>query len=376
MSDLELADIVEQHGNRASGNGRHGCLPALVALALIVAIGLFAYVKGIDLMKSVLSGPDDYSGVGHGSVTVEVTEGQTATDVASTLAAVDVVKSEAAFTQAAADDARSGQIQIGCYQLHLQMSGRSAFALLFANASHVPCRGDTQVTVPEGLRAAEILDRIVGTTDLSKAEVDRAFASTTGLGLPSYADGDAEGFLFPATYEVSTKTTADDLLGGMVDKFATEADSLQLEAMAKQLGVTPHEVVVIASLVQAEARRSEDMPKVASVIYNRLHSGMPLQLDSTLHYAVDSRGEVQTSDNLRDLVSRYNTYTHKGLPPTPIDSPGAQAIEAALAPAHTSYLYFVTVDLRTGETRFATTYSEHQRNVALYHQYCATSDAC
>ena len=81
MSDLDLADIAEQRGHRATGNGRHGCLPALVALALIVAIGLFAYVKGIDLMRGVLSGPDDYSGAGHGSVTVEVTEGQTATDV-------------------------------------------------------------------------------------------------------------------------------------------------------------------------------------------------------------------------------------------------------------------------------------------------------
>jgi UPF0755 protein len=103
---------------------------------------------------------------------------------------------------------------------------------------------------------------------------------------------------------------------------------------------------------------------------------MPLQLDSTLHYAVDSRGVVQTSRHLRSLRSAYNSYTHPGLPPTAIDSPGTRALQAALRPAHTTYRYFVTVNLRTGDTRFATTFAEHQRNVRLLHRYCETSDAC
>jgi UPF0755 protein len=103
---------------------------------------------------------------------------------------------------------------------------------------------------------------------------------------------------------------------------------------------------------------------------------MPLQLDSTLHYAVDSRGVVQTSASLRAIDSPYNTYKHTGLPPTAIDSPGRLALEAALNPADTTYLYFVTVNLRTGETLFANTFAEHQANVQRLNQYCETSSAC
>lgn len=375
MSDLGLTSEDDDTGHRRSGHGR-GCLPALLALALIVGLGLFAYVKGVDLIQGVLSGPDDYSGAGHGSVLIEVKSGESSAAIAGTLVGSDVVKSEAAFTDAALADERSLQIQAGCYRLHQQMSGQSALALMLTDSSHVSCPGEAQLTIPEGLRAMEILAHIVHATDIGKAEVDRAFAATSSLGLPSYADGDAEGYLFPATYDISKATRAADLLTAMVTKFTTEADTLGLQAKAGHLGVTPHDVVVVASLVQAEARRAQDMPKVASVIYNRLDAHMPLQFDSALHYAVDSRGEVQTSDNLRKLSSPYNTYTHLGLPPTPIDSPGAQAIRAALNPADTSYLYFVTVDLRTGETRFASTYAEHKRNVALYDAYCESSDAC
>jgi UPF0755 protein len=140
--------------------------------------------------------------------------------------------------------------------------------------------------------------------------------------------------------------------------------------------VSPNDIVTIASLIQAEASRPQDMPKVASVIYNRLDIDMPLQFDSTLHYAVDSRGEVTTSDDLRNLDSPYNTYKHTGLPPTAIDSPGRDAIDAALHPAETDYLYFVTVNLATGETLFASTLAEHDQNVQKYYDYCATSDAC
>ncbi len=162
----------------------------------------------------------------------------------------------------------------------------------------------------------------------------------------------------------------------MVDTFKQHASAADLEQGAADLGQSSYDVLIVASLVQAEASRAQDMPKVASVIYNRLDAGMPLQLDSTLHYAVDSRGEVATSDDLRDLDSPYNTYQLTGLPPTPIDSPGDDAINAALHPADTGYLYFVTVNLRTGKTLFAETLAEHNQNVQKLHQYCETSDEC
>ena len=377
MSHVQLGDVLDDSEDRPTHARGRGCLPALLALALIVGLGVFSYVKGVDLIKGALSSaPADYSGEGHGTVVIEVKQGQTATDIASTLAGAGIIESEQAFTDAATANPSSRSIQTGCYQLHMEMSGRSALTLMLDDSSHVNCPGQAQVTIPEGLRALEIVDRLATETDLSKSEVARTFAATTSLGLPSYADGDAEGYLFPATYDVSKKASASDVLTAMVDRFTAEAESLGLEAKAKQLGVSPHDVVVVASLVQAEASRPEDMPKVASVIYNRLDAGMALQLDSTLHYAVDSRGEVSTSKDLRNLASPYNTYTRTGLPPTAIDSPGEQAIAAALNPADTRYLYFVTVNLRTGETRFATTLSEHNRNVALLRHYCETSNAC
>jgi peptidoglycan lytic transglycosylase G len=373
---MGLDDLTEGSTHRSHHRRGRGCLPALVALVLIAALALFAYVKGVDLIKGVLSGPEDYSGQGHGSVVVQVKEGNTSAAIASTLVASSVVRSAAAFIDAAEADDRSRGIQPGCYEMRQKMSAKNALALMLAASSHVDCPGEIQLTIPEGLRAAEILGRIAHKTHIDRTELEQTLKSPDSLDLPDYADGDPEGYLFPATYDVTVQTSSTALLAAMVHKFSAEADSLGLPARADELGVSPHDVVVVASLVQAEASRPQDMPKVASVIYNRLDAHMPLQLDSTLHYAVASRGVVQTSPNLRSLKSPYNTYRHAGLPPTAIDSPGAKALQAALRPADTGYRYFVTVNLRTGDTRFARSFASHKHNVQLLHEYCKSSDAC
>ena len=161
----------------------------------------------------------------------------------------------------------------------------------------------------------------------------------------------------------------------MVARFTQNAEDLDLEGKAKSLGEDPGDIVTIASLVQAEAGQA-DMAKVASVVYNRLDAGMALQFDSTLHYGLNIRGNIQLTREQLDTDGPYNSYTRAGLPPTPIDSPGADALEAALNPADTDYLYFVTVNLATGETKFAETLEEHNQNVAEYREYCTTSDEC
>ncbi len=161
----------------------------------------------------------------------------------------------------------------------------------------------------------------------------------------------------------------------MVERFNEEAAQISIEQSAADLGVTPAELVTVASLVQAEAGTA-DMAKVAAVIYNRLDEGIALQFDSTLHYADGSRGDVVASEELRNIESPYNTYKYPGLPPGPIASPGTEALEAAANPADVSSLYFVTVNLATGETLFADTYREHLGNVDKYNEYCQTSDEC
>lgn len=372
MSDLGIG-TTSQRGHRPHRPRRlRGCLAVLVALAVVVALGAFAYVKGVDTLKNWISGPADYSGQGHGSVIVQVKSGNTASDIAAQLLKQHVVKSEQAFTDAAKNDTRSRLIQVGYYRMRLQMSGQAALDLMLNPSSRV----DTQVTIPEGWRASQIIAAIADHSNLSVSSLEAALKDTGGLGLPSYANGHAEGYLFPATYTLNPGSTATNVLHTMTAKFAQEATAVHLESGAAALHMSPGDIVKVASLIQAEASRSQDMPKVARVIYNRLHDHMMLQLDSTIHYALDSLGHVETTQQQRDSNSPYNSYKYYGLPPTPIDSPGQQALEAALHPAAGSWLYFVTVNLRTGETLFATTYAQHLQDNQQYIAYCQTSTAC
>jgi UPF0755 protein len=349
-----------------------GCLAALIALMVIVVVGVLVYAKGVQVIKNWIAGPPDYSGRGYGAVVVQVKSGDTSSDIASTLVRKDVVRSAAAFTDAARSNQRSLSIQAGYYRMRHHMSGQSALALMLQPSSRI----STSLTIPEGLRADEILAAIAAHTKFSAQEVQSAFAKTADLGLPSYAHGDAEGYLYPATYPITPGTTPAGLLKAMALRYQQEAVSLRLRAGAVALHTTPGDVVIIASLVQAEASRAQDMPKVARVIYNRLHDGMRLELDSTLHYAVDSRGVVVANRALRHLKTPYNTYTHAGLPPTPIDSPGELALKAALHPTPGAWRYFVTVNLRTGRTLFAKTYQEFLHDRAIYVDYCEGSPSC
>jgi UPF0755 protein len=163
----------------------------------------------------------------------------------------------------------------------------------------------------------------------------------------------------------------------MVSEFSRQAASLSLEERAGDLGMSPKEIVIVASLVQAEASRPQDFGKVARTIYNRLDARMRLQLDSTVHFASgDDTGDVFTSDEQRNNPSLYNTYQHEGLPPGAIDSPGQRALRAALDPTRGDWRYFVTVNLETGRTLFTDSFAEHKRNVTKLNAFCADSDLC
>ena len=194
------------------------------------------------------------------------------------------------------------------------------------------------------------------------------------IGLPAYAKGNPEGYLFPATYMVPPNATAKSILAEMVDRWRQAADEADLEGAAKRLGYTPAELMVVASLVEAESTRDADRGKVARVIYNRLETDATnhlLQIDATVNYAHDrDLGVGLTTDDLQ-IDSPYNTYRNPGLPPTPIEAPGAAAIEAAAHPTPGDWVYYVTVNLDTGDTKFAATYAEHQRYVAEFQKWCA-----
>ena len=333
-------------------------LPKPVGL-LVVAVVLLALVGGIVLggKKAYDSafGVADYSGAGTGKVLVQVRPGDSARAIGAELLDKGVVKSLKAFTKAAAADPRSTKVQPGFYSLRLQMAAEQALQLLLDPKSRV--RG--RVTLPEGIPLAKVVDRLTKGTELKREDVVAALQNPAVLGLPAYAKGRVEGFLFPATYDIEPGTAAVDALTMFTGTFADQAAALDLEGRAAQLGLSPYEVVTIASLVEAETALDEDRPKVARVVLNRLKAGMPLQFDSTVNYVREEKKARLTFDDIA-VESPYNTYTNKGLPPTPINSPGKAALEAALAPADGDYVYFITID-KAGHSLFTASYDEFLR---------------
>ncbi|QOV40015.1 endolytic transglycosylase MltG [Streptomyces ferrugineus] len=223
----------------------------------------------------------------------------------------------------------------------------------------------TSLVIPEGWRASQVyaaVDKALalpsGTTKKSLAKLD--------LKLPNDADGNPEGYLFPATYpleENGKKATPDSLLSAMVDTANKKFSGAPIAAGAQRNAMNVYQAVTIASIVQAEAATKADMGKVARVIFNRLERGMPLQMDSTINYALN-RSTLRTTEADTRIESPYNSYQRMGLPPTPIDNPGDDAMRAATSPAAGDWLYFVTV--KPGDTRFTADYAEHQRNVAEF----------
>jgi UPF0755 protein len=218
------------------------------------------------------------------------------------------------------------------------------------------------VTIPEGLRTSWAVSLLGKATD-DQTGYQQALKDTSRLGLPPYAHGNPQGYLYPDTYTIQPHTPPLQVLQGMVSAFKAEAARIHLEATAKQDGLTPAQVITVASLVQAEGGRPSDFPKIAQVIYNRRRQGMRLQLDSTVFYALHTHGSRATAGQIH-VKSPYNTYAHAGLPPGPIDNPGDAAIKAALHPAPGRWLYFVTVDPKHRITRFTSSYSQFQQFVA------------
>lgn len=213
-----------------------------------------------------------------------------------------------------------------------------------------------KLVITEGLRLSETVNVAAEDTGIPKSEYQLALQTPNKLGLPQWAKGRPEGFLFPATYDVSGNENASEVLGRMVKRFNQASADLDLENLARKRGMTPYQVLTIASILQAEVA-PQDFEKVARVIVNRLNKGMPLQLDSTVNYVLGIRESVLNEDQLA-TKSEYNTYLVEGLPPTPINSPGSEAIQAALNPAKGNWLYFVTIDPATQQTKFTNSYSQ------------------
>ncbi len=198
---------------------------------------------------------------------------------------------------------------------------------------------------------------------MKPADLDHALATVHSKYQPA-GSTNLEGFLFPATYQVLLTDVGNPtkLVSQMVTKFDEEADSLNLTAAAKNVGMTPYQALIVASMVQEEAKVPTDAPKIARVIYNRLGQGMTLGLDTTVEYALQQRILNITQSQLA-VNSPYNTRTRTGLTPTPVSNPGRAALEAALNPTPGNWLYFVLA-AKDGSQYFTSSYADFQRATA------------
>jgi UPF0755 protein len=225
----------------------------------------------------------------------------------------------------------------------------------------------TTLVIPEGWRSGQIYHAVDKALALPAGTTKKSLAKAN-LKLPNDAEGNPEGYLFPATYPLEQngkKATPEQLLAFMVDTANKKFNGAPIAAGAQRNAMNVYQAVTIASIIQAEAATKADMGKVARVVFNRLERGMPLQMDSTINYALN-RATLKTTEADTRIDSPYNSYQRMGLPPTPIDNPGEDAVRAAINPTPGDWLYFVTV--KPGDTRFTADYAEHQRNVAEFNR--------
>lgn len=386
IDELELAfddEPVERwrhrRGRKRGQKKRGGAGKSVVALLVVVLLlgGLGAGVwYGYDRVQGMFTTPD-YDGAGQGEITIQIKQGDTATDIANALVKADVVKSAKAFTEAARENSRSQNIQPGTYKLRLQMSGEAALTALLDLKNKVV----NGVLVREGLSAKATFKLLSEKTKIPVKDFEAAAKDPIDLGVPDWwfkrSDGKQvktptiEGFLFPDTYEIDPKWTAKDIVRTMVDRFLTVTGELKLDEKAQALNLAPYDVLVVASLAQAEAGIPEDLGKVARVAYNRLYTDFPctcLEMDVTVNYWRELKGlPIKPSNKMTvaELDDPKNPYNRKlkGIIPTPINNPGKHALEGAMAPPQGNWLYFVAID-KTGKSAFTNDNAQHERNKA------------
>jgi UPF0755 protein len=328
---------------------------ALGVLALFaggLAAGGFAYLRAIGLV-----GDSDPSG----RVEVVVPRGASAADIGKLLEDRGVIPSAWGFRVAAYLEGSGGDIQAGRYILHRNLTARDALRALVGGPGVVDF---VTVTFPEGSWLTDFARALGEQTHLSASKFLRlARSSAVRSSLQPESVETLEGLLWPSTYQIVERDDERSVLRRLVTEFEDRAAEIG-PARGGAVGRSTYEVVIVASMIEAEAKVQTERAKIASVIYNRLEAEMPLGIDATIAYAVGRRGGSLTSQELA-VDSPYNTRLHVGLPPTPIGAPGSASLRAAIRPAQTELLYYVLRDCR-GRHAFSDSYEEFLQDKAAY----------
>lgn len=348
-----LEDFHTEHKERGRAKG---LIAAGISIAILLGLVAGGYFLAKDTVDDFISrfAVEDYSGEPGPVVLVTIEPGDTGEDVARKLVEADVIKS---FDAIYRDMIRANPtIYPGVFEYPTKISGAEALKLLLSNTNKVV----VQTTIPEGYRVSQIIPTLVADLGLSESEVLAAISAGMER-IPSDAPS-IEGFLFPATYTFSPGVDADTVINTMLDRMEAELADYGYELNDSL------DLLTLASMIQLEGRLSDDFFKISRVFTNRLEINMALQSDPTVKYYYE--GSIDSfQEGMADEANPFNTYYNPGLPPGPIASPGSLAIDAALRPAQGNWLYFVSINLLTGETVFSETLAEHERAVELYRQW-------
>lgn len=324
------------------------CIAAVIVLVLAVVAGGAVWWTLYRAESDVPAGR---------TMQVQVPKGASSAEVGRLLAAKGVVANSTMFVLRARSLDASSRLKPGVYDLKTGSGYDGVIRALQAGPTIVYY----SVAIPEGWTIDGIAARVEEKTGVTASEFSRlAGSGSKEFGFPFLAGNPThslEGYLFPKTYQVRKGTSARDIIRMMLTQYGKEISSVDY-SYARSRGLTEHDVLTIASIIEREASVAKDRPLVASVIYNRLKKKMRLQLDSTVMYVIGNREKLFLND--LKVESPYNTYLHAGLPPGPIANPGLASLRAAAQPAESGYLYYI-MDHKDGSQSFAVTYEDFLR---------------
>lgn len=372
--DSDVSRTVLQR-RRQRRRRRNLTLAAALAGFTVLVIG-FVWTVGAFLGGG---GPEDYDEVAGDTVEFTVSEGDVPDAIFNRLVDQEIVASEEALTEAWQEWQVAGGddlLRTGDFALNEEMPAEDAIAAIFdgEEASHY-------FSINSGVRIDDALDTIAENTGIDRRELSEISDDPQQLGLPEAAET-LEGYLAVGEYSPAVDATAEDVLREPVERTFEQLEELGIEEDEQ------FEAITKASLVTAESHYDADggdYSTIAGAIENRLEEEGDedsetegyLQIDAAVIYGLGTQQIHFTDEEREDSENEYNTYQHSGLTPGPIEAPHAEALAAVADPDENDYLYWVTVDLETGETRFAETYSEHQENVDRLDEYCAeNSEIC
>jgi len=343
--------------HRASPRRRRRLFLSISVLLILGLVGAAAVALNYDTLRAqyLKLTTLDFEGPGEGEVVVRIEVGDDGLVVTEKLFEAGVIRDFDSFYRHLIDS--EAVFFPGSFMLRLQMSNKAAYDVLANSANAMTYK----VTIPEGFRAVQIFEELSRISGIPESEFRSVAENLENFGIPSEAKT-IEGYLFPATYSFDTEATATEIIASMVQRMLDELARLQVEES------NWHKVLTLASIVQREAKLEADFYKVSRVFANRIELGMKLETDPTISYSYSGKDMSELSRQ-KQIEHGYNTYLVEGLPPGPIASPGALALEATLNPVKGNWLFFVTINLESGETKFSRTLAEHESWVVFLRQW-------